>query len=121
MKIALLAMAKALALDFEKILAEEGFEVRQAEDGQELVDLAREVRPDVIILEKKLPVLDGLSAVLILKNDPLTMEIPIIAVCEDNHNQEEEAEDAGCDVHLTRPLKTDKIKQILRNLRGVKR
>ena len=116
MKTALLAVAKALALDFEKILAAEGFKVFKAEDGQELVDLAREIKPDVIILEKKLPVLDGLSAVLLLKNSQETSHIPIVAVCEEKCNQEEEAQDAGCDAYLTRPLKVDKIRQILKEL-----
>ncbi|NPA49791.1 MAG: response regulator [Thermodesulfobacteria bacterium] len=116
MKKALLAVAKALALDFEKILDEEGFTILKAEDGQELVDLAREEKPDLIILERNLPVLDGLSAMLLLKNDEATKKIPIVAVCEGKCNQEEQARDAGCDAYLTRPLKADKIRQILREL-----
>ncbi len=116
MKKALLAVAKALALDLEKVLAEEGFVIIRAEDGQELVDLAREQSPDLIILERNLPILDGLSAMLLLKNDESTKNIPIIAVCEGKCNQEEQARDAGCDAYLTRPLKADKIKQILKEL-----
>ncbi len=118
MKTVLLAVTKALALDFEKILKAEGFSILKVEDGQELVDLAREKRPDLIILQKNLPVLDGLSAVLLLKNDEQTKDIPIVAVCEDKDSQEEEAQDAGCDAYLTRPLKADKIRQILKNLAG---
>ncbi|AEH44245.1 response regulator receiver [Thermodesulfatator indicus DSM 15286] len=109
----LLGLAEALALDFEKILAEENLNVIKASDGQELLDLAREEKPDLIILERKLPVLDGLSAVLLLKNDPETQNIPVIVVCECRERQEEEATDAGCDAYLTRPLTNDKIKEIL--------
>ncbi len=114
MKKVLLAVAKALALDFERLLAKEGFTVLKAENGQELLDLAREERPDLIILERNLPVLDGLSAVLLLKNDKTTRNIPIVVVCEKKHDQEEQALDAGCDAYLTRPLKPDKIRAVLK-------
>ncbi|OAG28431.1 response regulator [Thermodesulfatator autotrophicus] len=116
----LLGLAEALALDFEKILAEEGLKVIKAGTGQELLDLAHEERPDLIILEKKLPVLDGLSALLLLKNDADTQDIPVIVVCECREKQEEEASDAGCDAFLTRPLNRDKIKEILNKFYEVK-
>ncbi len=116
MKKVLLAVAKALALDFEKVLKEEGFLILRAGDGQELLDLAREERPDLIILERNLPVLDGLSAILLLKNNKITQKIPVVAVCEGKCNQEEQARDAGCDAYLTRPLNADKIRQILKEL-----
>ncbi|WP_022852516.1 response regulator [Thermodesulfatator atlanticus] len=115
MRKVLLALADALAIDFERILREEAVEVVRASDGQELLDLAKELLPDLIILERKLPVLDGLSAILLLKNDPQTEKIPVVVVCECKEKQEEDATDAGCDAYLTRPLNPDKIKEIIKN------
>ncbi len=120
MKKVLLAVAESL-MDFERVLEEEELELLVAQDGQELVDLAKENLPDLIILERNLPVLDGLSALLLLKNDKRTRDIPIVAVCEGRCDQEEQAKDAGCDAHLTRPLNPAKIREVLKNfLRGEK-
>ncbi|NPB09333.1 MAG: response regulator [Thermodesulfobacteria bacterium] len=112
-------MAESAMHDFKPILGEEQVELLVAQDGQELVDLAKEYHPDLIILERNIPVLDGLSALLLLKNDERTKEIPIVAVCEGRCDQEEQAKDAGCDAHLTRPLNPAKIREVLKNfLRG---
>ncbi len=113
MKKILLALAEALVLDFKPVLQEKNMELITVRDGQELVDLARELLPDLIFLQRNLPVLDGLSALLLLKNDPLTREIPIVAICERQHDQQEKAKDAGCDAHLTLPVTQDKIRKIL--------
>ncbi len=119
MKKVLLAVAEPLIVDFKRVLGEEEFELLVARDGQELVDLAKESLPDLIILERNLPVLDGLSALLLLKNNERTRNIPIVAVCEGRCDQEEQAKDAGCDAHLTRPLNQAKIREVLKNfLRG---
>jgi len=119
MKKILLGVAEALILDFKPIFQKENIEFVVARDGQELVDLARELKPDLIFLERNLPVLDGLSALLLLKNDPATKDIPIVAICEGRCDQEEQAKDAGCDAHLTRPLTQDKIRGVLKKfLRG---
>ena len=113
----LLAVTESSSQELEHALKGLGAELIFARDGQELLDLAREIRPDLIILERNIPVLDGLSALLLLKNDKQTKEIPIVALCEGNCAQEqaELAHDAGCDAHLTRPLNADKIKEILKN------
>lgn len=52
-----------IRLDLVEMLGEEGYDVvGQAADGQTAVELARELRPDVVILDVKMPVLDGISA-----------------------------------------------------------
>ncbi len=101
----LLAVAKGLAIDLEKMVRELGFDIVQAKDGQEVLDLAREEKPRLIILERNIPILDGMSVTVLLKDHPETKGIPIIAVCEGKCLQDQEkAQDAGCDAYLNRPL-----------------
>ena len=62
------------------ILEQEGYDVRVAKDGGEGVDLASSFRPDVIILDLVLPGLNGFDAASLLKAEPTTSEIPLVAV-----------------------------------------
>lgn len=110
----LLAVAKALALDLEKMVRELGFDVLQAKDGQEVFELAREEQPGLIILERNLPVLDGMSVTVLLKDHPETREIPIVAICEGRcSHDEEKARDAGCDAYLNRPVKAVELRAVI--------
>jgi len=81
-------MAKVLLVaDHEEIwdflsrrLQPRGHEVVLAHDGQQGVTTARSSRPDVVLLDMNLPVMDGWAAARALKVDPATMRIPIIAL-----------------------------------------
>ena len=113
----LLAVAKALALDLEKMVRDLGFDILRAKDGQEVFELAREEKPELIILERNLPVLDGMSVTVLLKDHPETRTIPIVAICEGRYSQDEEkARDAGCDAYLNRPVKMVELKAVIRKL-----
>lgn len=63
-----------------EFLGDEGFETIAVSDGQSGVDAARAMRPDLILMDLMLPVLDGMAATRELKRDPMTREIPVIAV-----------------------------------------
>lgn len=63
-------------LDFS--LGAEGFDVVTATNGEEAVNRARQLRPDLIVLDVMMPVLDGYETCRALKRDPSTKEIPII-------------------------------------------
>ena len=58
----------------------EGFSVAEARDGQEAVDRARTMLPDIILMDLSLPVLDGASAASVLRTYASTSEIPIVAL-----------------------------------------
>ena len=62
------------------ILEQEGYDVRVARDGGEGIDLASTFRPDVIILDLVLPGLNGFDAATLLKAEPSTSGIPLVAV-----------------------------------------
>lgn len=87
------------------ILAHHGFSVLQAWDGECGVRMARHHAPDLILMDLTMPVVDGLSATRMLKEDPLTAEIPIIALTA--HAEREDrvaAEAAGCVAFLSKPV-----------------
>ena len=61
-------------------LAEACYEVLQAGDGRQAIDIARAERPDLILLDMMMPGLDGIEACRRLRADPATADIPIIVV-----------------------------------------
>jgi CheY-like chemotaxis protein len=69
-----------LQIAFEKVLTSSGYQVELASDGEEGLRLARETRPDVIVLDMMLPKLSGLDVLRALKQDPATESIPVIAL-----------------------------------------
>ena len=62
-----------------KILSKK-FEVFEAEDGKEAIDIANAQKPDVILMDIMMPKMDGLTACHVIKNDPATKLIPVIMV-----------------------------------------
>lgn len=62
------------------VLTLAGFHTLEAESGEDAVDLARIRQPDVILMDLRLPDLDGAEALLRLKRDPATDDIPVVAL-----------------------------------------
>ena len=86
-------------------LARKGYEVLIAVDGQEGVDKARAVHPDLILMDMSLPIMDGWEASRTLKSDGDTQGIPIIALTAHAMSEDRQsALDAGCDDYDTKPV-----------------
>jgi len=86
------------------ILAHHGYSVLQAWDGESGVRMAREHMPDLILMDLTMPVIDGLEATRMLKADPATAAIPIIALTAHAMQEDEAAaEAAGCIAFLAKP------------------
>ncbi|NER33476.1 MAG: GAF domain-containing protein [Oscillatoria sp. SIO1A7] len=83
-------------------LEEEGYEVREAQNGMEAISLAKAIAPDLVILDVKIPQIDGFDVAAVLKNDPQTMQIPIIilSIVEDRQRGYR----VGVDRYLTKPI-----------------
>lgn len=90
------------------------FELRFAEDGNEVLALARRHPPDLIILEALLPRRDGLQACRELKNDPATRHIPILFFTY--LLLEERARLAGADAFLLKPLREEQFIETVHHL-----
>jgi CheY-like chemotaxis protein len=99
-------------------LIRNGFEVVIAVNGQEGVDLAVSSKPDLILMDMSLPILDGWEATRQVKANPATKSIPVIALTAHAMVQDKEkALAAGCDDFDTKPVELprllEKIKALL--------
>lgn len=80
-----------------------GYRVYFATDGREAVARAREVRPDLVLMDIMMPVMDGLQATRTLRGDPEFDRVPILALTA-MEGARERASDAGCDDFITKPI-----------------
>lgn len=82
-----------------------GYSVIEAADGARAVELARTKRPRLILMDIHMPVMDGLQATRILKNDAETKAIPVLALTASaTKGDRERALQAGCDGFITKPI-----------------
>ena len=94
------------------VLNGNGFDVDVAEDGQEGLDKARARRYDLVIMDVRLPVLDGLSVTRMLKSDPKTAGIPVVALtAHAMKGDEQRALAAGCAAYITKPIEVAQFVQ----------
>ena len=105
-----------LKLRFELL---DGFEVLVADDGEAGCAKAIAEKPDVILMDLDLPVVDGWEASRRLKNNPATHDIPIIALtAHAMSGSREKALAAGCDEFDTKPVDFDRLIQKINSLLG---
>ncbi len=91
-------------------LNKKGFEVIVAVDGGEGVAKARSEKPDLILMDMHLPVLDGWEATKKIKEAEETRGIPVIALTADAMaGDREKAMEAGCDDYETKPIELPKL------------
>lgn len=89
------------------LLEANGFAVSSAPTAEEGLRLAREVAPDLVLMDFTLPGMDGLSATRKLKADPATHHLVVVGLTADAMKGDEEAAlAAGCDGYLTKPINT---------------
>jgi two-component system cell cycle response regulator DivK len=98
------------------LLAGSGYEMLEAPDGQAGVDKAKAEKPDLILMDIQMPVMDGYDATRQIKADPELKSIPIVAVSSfAMKGDEEKARASGCDHCVTKPYSP---MQLLRTVRG---
>jgi CheY-like chemotaxis protein len=92
------------------VLEASRFKVTQAQTAEEGLRLARELLPDLILMDISLPGMDGLAATRALKADPATSHLPVIALTAHVMRGDEAiALEAGCDGYLSKPIDTRKL------------
>ena len=96
------------------LLQVSGYETIEATNGKQGVELARTGKPDLILMDVQMPVMDGLEATRILKADATTRNIPVLALTASAMKEEKEKIfQAGCDEYITKPFD---IKELLKEV-----
>ena len=91
-------------------LTRRGFQVVCAMDGQQGVDLTRSEKPDIILMDMSLPVMDGWEATRRVKSDAATRNVPVIGLTSHAMSGDrEKAIEAGCDDYDTKPVELDRL------------
>jgi len=99
---------------FRDILKISGYNTIEATNGRQGVELARDRRPDLILMDIQMPVMDGLEATRILKADVRTKDIPVIALTAyAMKGDEEKIREAGCDGYIPKPIE---VKEFLKRV-----
>jgi CheY-like chemotaxis protein len=89
---------------YSTILQHFGYQVSEALNGEEGIAKAREEQPDLILMDISIPIIDGWEATQVLKRDPQTRNIPIIALTAHAlASDREKAIEVGCDSYLAKP------------------
>ena len=118
-------MAKILLVEDNEInrdmmlrrLQRRGFTVLTAVDGQLAVDLTRSEKPDLVLMDMSLPVLDGWGATRQIKSDDAVKYIPIIGLTAHAMvGDREQALKAGCDDYATKPVEFEKLVEMMNRL-----
>lgn len=102
---------------YAEYLVFSGFRVIQAANGKEALDQAFENRPDIIIMDLSLPVMDGWEATRRLKADRRTHEIPVVALTgHAMQGHSKGAIEAGCDSFVAKPCLPDQLVAEIRKM-----
>jgi two-component system, cell cycle response regulator DivK len=87
------------------MLAPTDYDITEVEDGQQALEAIAKQRPDLILMDIQLPIVDGYTATRKIKADPGLRSIPIIAVTSYAlSGEEKKAREAGCDDYVPKPF-----------------
>jgi len=100
-----------------RLLEMSGYRVVEAVNGRQAVELAQTERPDIILMDLSLPMLDGLAATRQIRGYEGLGKTPIVAVsAHDSADFHAEALAAGCNEYVTKPIDFDQLVQLLSRL-----
>jgi len=98
-------------------LEEQGFIVLEAENGQVAVEIAAREKPDVILMDLTLPLMDGFTATKLIRQNDALKNIPIIAITA--HKEDDfraDAKASGFDAYVTKPIDVNWLKGLIAGL-----
>ncbi len=98
-------------------LRKKGYRVVEAENGNEAIAKARDLKPDLIIMDVEMPELDGLSATREIRTLKNSVELPIVAVSAYGADLfREQALAAGCNDYMSTPFEPDELEKLIQSL-----
>lgn len=90
---------------FKDVLEKVGYKIIIAGDGEQGVQLASKEKPDLILMDVQMPIKNGLEATKEIKGNPLTNNIPVVALTAlAMKGDEERVRAAGCDDYISKPV-----------------
>ena len=99
------------------MLADTGYEISEAENGEAALAAIAKQRPDLILMDIQLPIMDGYAATRRIKADPSLRSIPVIAVTSYAlSGEEKKARAAGCDDYVPKPYSPRQLLAKIRQL-----
>lgn len=99
------------------VLEHRGYEIIEAKDGKDGIEKAEKHMPDLIFMDLQLPVLDGFTAIKMLKNNPKTEHIKIIAITAFAMKGDKEMiMETGADDYIAKPIDTRRMAEIVDKL-----
>jgi len=117
MKTILVVEDNAVNLELLTQLLEDDYWIETAEDGAAGVAAAQRVRPDLVIMDLSLPVVDGWEAIRRIRLDPALARTPIIALSAHAAQVDiERARAVGCDAYLTKPVDDVELERTIGSL-----
>ena len=98
-------------------LEDRGYRIIEASDGVSAVELAERERPDIILMDLNLPIMDGLEATKRIRSNPEMLETVVVAVtAHSDHDYRSRALAAGCNAFVTKPIDFEWLNELLTNL-----
>ena len=100
-----------------RLLEMSGYQVVEATNGEEAVQVARAESPRLILMDLSLPVIDGLAATRLIRKLPDFRSTPIIAVsAHDTSDFQLDALEAGCNSYITKPIDFNELEELIQQL-----
>jgi two-component system cell cycle response regulator DivK len=104
---------------FHDLLDAHGYNILQTKDGMEALDIAREHRPDLILMDIQLPEVSGLEVTKWLKEDDSLKSIPVVAVTAFAMKGDEEViRQGGCEAYISKPISVTSFLDTVRRFIG---
>ena len=101
----------------EMVLKSNSYTLLKATDGEEALDIATRERPDLVLMDIRLPTVSGLEVARRLKENPALSHIPIIALtAHAMKGDKEKAIEAGCDSYLSKPINTRELPRLVADM-----
>jgi len=98
----------------KQLLEKKGYQVVEATNGQEAIEIAQREHPDLIVMDLDLPILDGIGATQYLRQQTDTKDLPIVAVTAYPMSfTRVKAFAKGCDEYLPKPIDFDELDKVL--------
>ena len=99
---------------FHDLLEAHGIKTVETRDGTQVIDLARQSKPDLILMDIQLPEVSGLEVTKWLKNDEELRHIPVIAVTAfAMKGDEQKIREGGCEDYISKPISVSKFLEVI--------